>query len=660
VALLGNLVLVLAFAWVVRGLLGARSVTWPRLIIAVVLGSAIGALPAGLLVLDLADLADPTQLELDRGELATLAAPFQVVATMLLVVVMELVAARPPRPSRGPRLVRPLRAVRRSVGVTARAVAVTRIVTRQGLAPALGLRRGEISARDPAELARRARRALEDAGGMFIKLGQLLATRPDLLPRAAIDELGRLHSGARPLPVETVAVALRDELGRLPDELFAWFDPRPLGSASIAQAHRARLHDGREVVVKVQRPGLDAVVERDLTIVRWLARTAQRRTPWGRAYGAQGLAEEFATALRGELDFDAEARNAIELADAVADQPQVHVPEIVEELTTSRVLVMELLDGPTLTNLAAPLAADAARAVADALCASQVTAMLQGRRFHGDPHPGNLLVLADGRVGLIDFGITGKLDAVERASMLQLLVAIKLESPALLYESLVAVGALHPATPPDVVERRLARFLAAHLGPGLPPAEALTELLRMLGELDIRLPAQSSVMFRALATLAGTLEGLVPGYPLIERVADVGGEELRSHMAPDSLNELVQQHWAELGPLVRRVPRHLDRIATLVEHGGLTTRLRLFGDPADVRVLSRLLNRAVLTVMSLGVGLVAVLMIGTPAGPVLAGTEVRLLEMLGWIALFAATVLLLRVLLDALRSDVRDPGSPPW
>ena len=265
-----------------------------------------------------------------------------------------------------------------------------------------------------------------------------------------------------------------------------------------------------------------------------------------------------------------------------------------------------------------------------------------------------MLILDDGTLGLIDFGVTGRLDAFERSSVFQMLLAIRLGEPSLLYESLVAIGSIPPTRDPDDIERALARFMAAHLGPGLPPAEALTDLLRLTTRLGFRLPPQTSTMFRALATLAGTLEQFSPDYPLIDRVADLGGAELRERTSPDSMGEFLQREWAQLGPLVRRAPRHLDRIATIVEHGGLTTRVRLFSDATDVAVVERLLNRAVLAVLALGLGLIAVLMVTAEAGPVLAGTEVRLLETLGWLGMFGATVLLLRVLLEILRPVSRD------
>jgi ubiquinone biosynthesis protein len=655
VSLVLNVGLVLLFAWVVRALLGTREVTWPRLIGAVLIGTALGATVAALLLVDVGAPLDQQLRDFEdrRDELVALALPFQVIATMLVVVVLELLLRRPAR-RRGLRPIRPVRALRRRVGTWLRALRVARIVFRHGLAPALGLRRGDVPSRDPAELARRARTALEDAGGMFVKLGQLLATRPDLLPPPVLAELGRLHSSARPLDREEAELAITAEIGRPLDEVFTDIDWTPLGSASIAQVHRARLPDGRDVVIKVRRPGLLEDVERDLSIAVTFAWLAQRRTEWGRTYEVGAIAEDFARALRTELDLRVEGRHAAEMS-LVARRTGVTTPAIVEELTTERLLVMDLLRGRPLSAEGADgLDPEEARRLADQLCASQVEAMLRGERFHGDPHPGNVLVLDDGTLGLIDFGVTGRLDAFERSSVLQMLIAIRLAEPSLLYESLVAVGAIPPTREPDEIERRLARFMAAYLGPGLPPAEALTDLLRLTTQLGFRLPPQTSTMFRALATLAGTLEQLVPDYPLIDQVAELGGAEMRERTSPSSMSELVQREWAQLGPLVRRAPRHLDRIATLIEHGGLTARVRLFSEETDVAVLERLVNRGVLTALSLGLGVIAVLLLSAEAGPVLAGTDLRLLAVLGWLGMFAGTVLLLRVLLEVLRPEARD------
>lgn len=648
-----NVAFVLVFAWVAKALLGARELTWRRTVLAalagITFGQTIGVL---LLVRDIGDIP-----EIDSDQVFAFSLPFVLIGTMGAIVVLELLFSRPPRVGSAT-WPHPWKAIKRRVGILRRGWQVSRIVTSNGLAPLLGLRRGELDTRSPEELARRVRVALEQSGGVFVKLGQLLATRPDLLPPEAMAELGRLHATAAPMSRSEVEQVIRAETGRGVDDSFSSIDWAPLGSGSIAQAHAALTNDGREVVVKVRRPGLEAQVEKDLAIARWLATTAERRTTWGRSYRVTSLVDEFSDVIRGELDFHVEARNASEISASLGTDRRIRVPEIDTALTTSGMLVMGRLSGSPLSAAGPDFDPAHARHLADDLCVSQVKAMLGGERFHGDPHPGNVLLLSDGNLGLLDFGIAGKLDAYERASVFQMLLAIKLEQPTLLYEALVSIGAVSPARDPDEIERALAQFLATHLTSGLPSPEALTDLLVLATRLRMTLPRSTTTMFRALATLAGTLEQLSPGYPMIDVVADLGGAEMRGRMMPGSAAEFVQQEWAQLGPLLRRAPRHLDRIATLLEHGRLTTRLRLFTDAEEVRVLERLLNRVVLTLLSIGVGLVSVQLLGTEGGPALGLVGLTLMEALGWTGLTLAVILLLRVLLAVLRADRPAEGWP--
>jgi ubiquinone biosynthesis protein len=494
--------------------------------------------------------------------------------------------------------------------------------------------------------------SLEEAGGMFVKLGQLLLTRPDLLPPEAVEELSLLHADVPPIPKEQVEAVVLEETGRPVEEMFSEITWEPLGSASIGQAHAARLLDGREVVVKVRRPGLEEQVDTDLAIVRWLADVAERRTGWGKAYNVTDLASEFSTVLRAELRFSVEAKYAIEIGAACAGDPLIHVPAIVEPLTTDRMLVMERMFGSPLSKSGTGgIDPNHARSLANALCRSQVSAMLHGKRFHGDPHPGNVLVLDDGSIGLVDFGITGRLDTYERAAVYEVLLAMRLEQPALLYDALMTVGAITSEHDPDGIERHLAQFLTSLTGPGYPGPEALTDLLRLTAGLGMHLPPSTTTMFRAVATLAGTLETLSPRYPIFEIVADIGGAEMKERMQPSSATEFVLQEWAEFGPLLRRAPRHLDRIARLAENGHLTGRVRLFAFPDEVRTLERLLNRFVLTLLTIGLGGVSVALLTSQGGPIVAGIQVRVFELLGWAMAAFATLLLLRILLGVLRSE---------
>jgi len=646
VDLLRNLAILFAFAWLARSLLGTREITWRRTILATLLGLLLGSIgAAALLVRDL-DTFDA--FETIRTQFYLLMVVLAVPATMAVMVFFELMLSTRDVHRR----FRPFRTVKRWIRMWVRGFQVTRIAARHGVAPLLGLGRGESSARTPLEIARRTRLSLEEAGGMFVKLGQLLVTRPDLLPPEAVEELSLLHADVPPIPEDQVKAIVLEETGRPVEEVFSDITWEPLGSASIGQAHAARLLDGREVVVKVRRPGLEEQVDTDLAIVRWLADVAERRSGWGKAYGVTDLASEFGAALRAELRFAVEARYAIEIGAACAGDPLIRVPAIVEPLTTDRMLVMERMFGAPLSKTGiGNVDADHARGLADALCRSQVSAMLNGKRFHGDPHPGNVMLLEDGSIGLVDFGITGRLDAYERTAVFEVLLAMRLEQPALLYDALMTMGAITSEHDPDDIERHLAQFLTSLTGPGFPGPEALTDLLRLTAGLGMHLPPSTTTMFRAVATLAGTLETLSSRYPIFEVVADIGGAEMKERMQPSSATEFVLQEWAEFGPVLRRAPRHLDRIARLAENGHLTGRVRLFAFPDEVRTLERLLNRFVLTLLTIGLGGVSVALLTSQGGPIVAGIQVRVFEMLGWAMAAFATLLLLRILLGVLRSE---------
>jgi ubiquinone biosynthesis protein len=651
-SLLANVAVLFLFAWLARALLDARSVTWARLLGAALVGVALGTVAAVLLLVPSVEALATADVERIR----VVAFPFQVIATMGAIVALELLFGAGRRvPRSDARRLGAGRRIRLGLGIVGRAWTVSRIAARHGLAPLLGLGRGGTAAREPAELARRTRASLEEAGGVFVKLGQLLATRPDLLPPEAVEELGTLHASVGPLPVDEVRGALERRLGRPVDEVFARFDARPLGSASIAQAHAARLADGREVVVKVRRPGLREMVDRDLAIAGWLAGRAERATAWGRKLGVAGLADEFAEQLRGELDFRIEARCVREIAAAVDDEPRVHVPIVIDELTSGGVLVLERLAGRTLAELGPAERPADARELADALCGSQIRSMLAGERFHGDPHPGNVLLLEDGRLGLIDLGLSARLDAFERAAVYQMLLALQQQQPALLLESMASLGAVDPSVhDPDEIERALARFLAA-LGPGMPPGDALTDLLRLVTRLGMRLPPPTIAVFRALSTLAGTLEHLSPGYPIVDAIGRLGGDEFQRRLMPGSVAEWTKQEWSRLGPVLRRAPRHLDRIATQLEHGRVTLRIRSFADLDDRRFVESLANRAVLGLLAVGAGAVSVMLLNVRDDPALPLAGVGPYEVLGWLGLGVATTLLFRVLLSVIRSEQERP-----
>jgi ubiquinone biosynthesis protein len=551
---------------------------------------------------------------------------------------------------------RPIRALRRSSRRLSRYAQISGIAVKHGFGPLLGLGKGaedDPAAAPAAPAARRLRLALEECGGMFVKLGQLLSTRADLLPPGVVAELSRLQDRVAPAPPEAVRALLQAELGRPVEEVFAELDPEPIAAASIAQAYRGRLHGGEAVVVKVQRPGIAESVDRDLLVLAELARVAEVRTAWGSDYHVTELAGEFADRLREELDFRLEARNAIEVAAGLTPADGVHVPVVRSELSTARVLVMEWLDGVSVREVERidALGLDRAR-LAEALLRCALRQMLVEGRFHADPHPGNVLVLGDGRVGLIDFGATGRLDAMQQASMREMLVAVQQRDAGLLRAAVLEVATLRRHFDDDQLERALARFMSKHLAAGAAPSAAMfNDLLQLFFAFGINLPPEFSTFFRALVTLEGTLTTLSPGYLVIEAAERIAAEWARASLAPASLEELARKELGSLALLLRRAPRQLDRIATIIQRGDLQSRVRLLADEEDVRTLTRLLNRVVLAGLGGVVGVLSVMLLGTQGGPPFTG-DTSLFQFFGYFGLFCSTVLILRVIVAILRDGL--------
>jgi ubiquinone biosynthesis protein len=555
---------------------------------------------------------------------------------------------------------RPLRSLRRARARLGRYAQISRIAVRYGFGRSLGLTETEdgmaedgMAASGRAPVAVRLRRALEECGGVFVKLGQVLSTRSDLLPAQAVAELSRLQDRVTQERREPMQSLVEAELGAGVDQVFAEFDWDPLAAASIGQAYRARLATGDRVIVKVQRPGIAEGVERDIDVLLELARTAESRTAWAAEYRVLELATEFADRLREELDFRIEARNAMEMASRLGPDSPVRIPRVYAELTTARILVMEWLDGVSVGQAAQVDALGVDRpALAAGLLRCALTEMLVDGHFHADPHPGNVLVLGDGRLGLIDFGATGRLDPMQQSSLREMLVAVNLRDAALLRQAVLEVATLRRGFDDQQLERALARFMARNLGPGATPSAAMfNELLQLFFSFGITLPPEFSTFFRALVTLEGTLTTLCPGYLVIDAAQAIATEWASERMTAESLEQLARREVVGLLPLLRRLPRHADRLATIVARGDLRASVSLFRDPEDVGALTRLVNRAVLAFLGGMVGLMSVLLIGIEGGPPFTG-ETSLYQFFGYFGLFCGTVLVLRVLVAVLRDGL--------
>jgi len=569
------------------------------------------------------------------------------VATMVLTVVAELLSRSGRHTGPGGAL-RPWRSLRWTVQSTRRYLQLARIAARHGLAGLLGSRRTEPGS--PGQLARQLRLVLEESGPLFVKLGQVASTRTDLLPAPVTTELARLQDQVPAAPWPQVQALLEEELGTGLGDVFESIGHEPVASASLAQAHAAHRRGGQDVIRKVQRPGIDEQVGRDLELIRRLTRRLESRAAWARDYHVAELGSGFTDAVAEELDFGIEARNIAAIAAAAPSGSSIVIPAVHADISSRRLLVLERFEGPSIRDagpLLDELGADR-KALARELLAALLNQILIQGTFHADPHPGNILVLRTGQLALIDFGSVGRLDIRQQAGLRRLLLAVAQRDPTELYEAVTEL-AIRNGTPEAGLEQALAAFLTRDLGPGMTPdAGLIRDLLAVLGHAGVSFPPVIAGVFRTMMTLDGTLRVLAPGLDLGVEAQAMARELAGEQLGPRSLRDAAATELLTLLPMLRRLPRRADQISAALASGRFTSNLRLFSDPGDVTLVTSLVNRAVLALIGAALGGMSVFLLLTRVSPPVA-RGLSLLQLFGYIGLFLSVTLLLRVVLEILR-----------
>ena len=570
-------------------------------------------------------------------------------ATMAAAVILDLLA-RPGSLALGERagLVvapRPVRAIRRRISVLRRYRELVRLSREEGFGPFLSATERAERSTDPQGL--RLRRVLERAGGVYVKLGQIAATRVDLLPVDVCDALAELQNRVAAEPRERVAPVLEAELGAPVEQVFAEFDWEPLAAASIGQTYRARLRSGEPVVVKVQRPDIEATMERDLAALALVAELAQRRTPFGQGVRSGEMLAQFAAGLRAELDFRHEADAMTEMALLLRDRSTVRVPKVYRDVSGRRVLVQERFDGVTISDIKRldENAVDR-RALADQLLRATLDQIVRIGLFHADPHPGNVFALPDGTLGLIDFGAVGRLDPIQQSALVDMILAMAQRDVSLLRDGVERVADFAEARSPDELERALARLLADHVRPGgsVDPA-IMQDLVATLSRFGMRLPKDLVLLSRALVTVDGTLRALCPDVSLVAAATSMvegpAGEAVvdRGQLARDEL-------WAMV-PHLRRLPERVDRILTLAGRGEL--RVRSVVDEDNRRIVRTLANRLLLTLAGTSFLITSTWLLVAPEGGPRVSGDTGLFDVFGYGGLLIGVVLVLRVVAAVAR-----------
>lgn len=441
----------------------------------------------------------------------------------------------------------------------------------------------------------RLRLALEDLGPTFVKLGQLLGTRPDILPMEYISELEKLQDQVNPVPFTLIASEIEKELGMRLNQVFAHLDESPLASASIGQVHLGKLLDGTQIVVKVQRPRVSEVIENDLAILFDLARVIEENTKWGVFYRVVDLTEEFSQAIREEVDYTIEGRNADRFRKMFLDSEEVKIPKVYWEYTSVRVLVLEYIDGVKISHLEILEAKGYDRdKIARRLANSIFRQIYIHGFFHADPHPGNVAVMRGEVIALMDFGMVGRIRDELKSQFVNLVLAIVRQDTKEMVELLLDIGKAHGKVNKSNLQKDLERLMHQYLDRPLSQValgDIVRKMLSMAHGYKIRVPVEIILLGKCLVTLEGLVKRLSPNISIIDLAEPFGKELIKERFSPKRIKKVFLNQVVDLGYSIISLPKRVDNLISQLEEGELRVKLEHQNLQHIVRRLNIIGNR---------------------------------------------------------------------
>jgi ubiquinone biosynthesis protein len=471
------------------------------------------------------------------------------------------------------------------------------VVHRLGLADKLERAGHAVMLSHAADLGRleppvQVRLAMEELGPTFVKLGQILAGRADLFGPEWIAEFEKLHSHVPAVPLADLRPQLREDLGDEPEVVFKRFDTEPLAAASIAQVHRAQLHSGAEVIVKIRRPGIADTIAADLRLLGRLAALAEEQLPWLKPYRPQHLVKELAKSLQRELDLASECRNAERIARNMADMPWIVVPQVHWDHTRERVNVQDFIDGIAGNHLEALQDNGHDRRLLAQRGAQAVLKMIvEDGLFHADPHPGNVFYLPDNRIAFIDFGMVGRLSVKRRGELLALLLGLVERNPQAVADVLLDWTGDGSNADIDALEAEIEAFVDQYYGVPLSQLSLggmLADVTTILREHRLALPSDLALLIKAFITLEGLGRGLDPDFHMAEEALPLLRKVMRAQYRPKVLALRAWGNVRRLLALVEQLPHDLSRLMRNARRGKLNIHL----DIAHVRRVGDQLTQA--------------------------------------------------------------------
>jgi ubiquinone biosynthesis protein len=474
---------------------------------------------------------------------------------------------------------------------------------------------------------RHLRDMLDELGPTFVKFGQLLSTRPDIVPPDIVAELRGLQDDVRPFPFADVEQTIQEDLGQPIARLFTEFEETPLAAASIGQVHRATLPNGRQVVVKVQRPNAPKQIEADLSLLYQAARLAKERIRALDFIDTNDIVDEFARSIRQELDYRMEGRNADAFHKDFAGHPHVAVPRVYWTYTRSRVLTLERLEGVQLADLDFEhWSLDQRRRLAYLITEAWMTMIFRNGFFHGDPHPANIMVLAPDRIGLVDFGLTGRLTDDDMSKLTRLFIDAASENIEMLPKRLSDLGVRYPKEREEQFTSELREMYYRYYGATLQeidPIQVIREAFTLIYTMNLRLPTRFVMLDKAIATLGSVGVELYPDFNVFEVAKPYARDLMLERFTPRRIAARARRESWKLGMYAAELPHQIHETLEQVRDGQIEVGFVHKGLDDLLAKLDTLFNRLVIALIVTG-GLIGSSLIGIFAktGPHILGLHI--------------------------------------